>query len=88
MKKVLLEDLWLSYEFENHAEPIEEEREIAKEMGECEEFFRGQLSREQKAMLEKILDCMGKMHTIYEKKAFSYSVSFAVKFLFEAMRDE
>ncbi len=88
MKRELLEDLWLSYELDNHIQAVEEEREISKEMSECEDIFRGQLSGEQKALLEKILDCMGRIHTIYEKKAFAHGVSFAVKFLLEAMHGE
>ncbi len=85
MSKSLLEDLWLSYEIEKHTERIDEERKIAKELDIHETRLREDLTKEEKLLLEKVLNCMGDIHTVYENQAFVCGIRFGVRFLLEAM---
>lgn len=84
MKKDL-EDLWYSYIIETSLKKDKRERTAISRFVEKEEEIRSMLDEKQLSKLEEYDDAVSEMSSISEKNAFIKGVSFATKFIFQAL---
>ncbi len=87
--KSILEELWYG-----NISPIEsgfcntaELKEILHTENEYRSNLESTLSEEQKALLEKMLDCRTQMESLSEKKIFIYGFCLGVQLMVAAMSD-
>lgn len=83
-----LEDLWYSYQMENVSRNTPEEQSILHQIVMAEELLLGELTTEQKVLLEEFLSLSGQLHSLYEKKAFFHGIRFTMRFITEALRPD
>ena len=83
--KETLEKLWQEY-ISDECDSIKtlEERKMIKNVAELHEKVIAILSEEQKNAVEKYIDTICEMDSIFAKKAFFNGCKFAVSFLLEA----
>ena len=82
-----LEKLWEDYLLEEcDSVKTSEERKMMKNAVELHENLSEILSEEQRNALEKYIDTVCEIDSIFAKKAFLKGCEFAVSFLFEAVK--
>lgn len=84
MKKDL-EDLWYNYIIEISLKKDKREKTAISRFVEKEEEIRSMLDEKQLSKLEEYNDAVSEMSSISEKNAFIKGVSFATKFIFQAL---
>ena len=84
MKKDL-EDLWYNYIIEISLKKDKREKTAISRFVEKEEEIRSMLDEKQLSKLEEYDDAVSEMSSISEKNAFIKGVSFATKFIFQAL---
>ena len=83
MKK-LLENLWYEY-FQSESKSSEQEKAAIRELALSEQKLLLTLSDEKKAALAEYENCFDNLFDISVKEAFLCGVSFATKYLLEAL---
>ena len=83
--KLTLEKLWDEY-FSDKCSLIDtpEERELTKIAAELHEKANAELNKEQQAVVEKYIDALCDIESVFIKKAFLKGCEFATSFFFEA----
>ena len=83
--KETLEKLWHEYLLDDCAIiDTDEEQELTKKAAELHEKASASLNKEQKENIEKFIDTLHEIETLFAKKAFFKGCEFAVSFLLEA----
>ena len=65
-----LEDLWHSYQMEKVSRNTPEEQGVLRQIVMAEDVLLGELTTEQKVLLDDFLSLQGQLQSLYEKKAF------------------
>lgn len=83
--KETLEKLWSEYFWEKSSEvDTVEERNMIKQAAELNEKLNALLNDEQKDAVEKYVEALYDVNSVFAKKAFFKGCEFTVSFLFEA----
>ncbi len=83
--KETLEKLWSEYFWEKSSEvDTVEERNMIKQAAELNEKLNALLNDEQKDAVEKYVEALYDVNSVFVKKAFFKGCEFTVSFLFEA----
>lgn len=80
-----LEDLWHSYQMEKVSRNTPEEQGVLRQIVMAEDVLLGELTIEQKVLLDDFLSLQGQLQSLYEKKAFLHGIRFTMRFLTEAL---
>lgn len=82
----IIEELWYEYLSTRASAMTEKEREVMPRLAEADERLRNELKEEQIKLLDLCNDYLDEITSANIKQAFTYGVSFAAGFLFEALR--
>ena len=79
-----LEKLWFEYLIEKCAViDTDEERKLTQEVAELHEKANALMNYEQQMAVEKYIDALGDLESLFAKKAFCRGCEFGVSFLLE-----
>ena len=84
-----LDALWSDYLLDDCGKmETREEKDLAQKLVTYSDSLRAALSEEQKALLEKFVDCLSDIHLLFAVKAFKKGIRFATSYLWEALSDK
>ena len=86
--KHILKDIWMAH---LDADPIERNQErwaVSKRLVQYEDILRGQLTEEQKTVLQEYDSCLHEINVISEIEAFSFGCRFTLQFLLALMQEK
>ena len=81
----LLDDLWYSYQMEKSSRNTPGQQHILQQIVCTEDILRGELTEDQKSILEDLLSRQGQLHSLYEKTAFQNGIRFTLRFIAESI---